>query len=222
MLFDIIQRICLVFGYGLHKKCVDTLNLIIILSLKILGTTFDVSDTSFLKKNQSYIIVSNHQSAYDIPPIIWFLRSLHPKFISKKSLGRGIPSISFNLRNGGSILIDRTNNEESIEKIKNLGITLSKLNRSVVIFPEGTRSKSSKPKKFKHGGITKLMESMPNAYLLGITINNSWKINKNGLFPLSMGTNVKLKVHKPIKFKNKNFKIILNKIENKIFSAIET
>ena len=96
MLFDIIQRICLVFGYGLHKKCVDTLNLIIILSLKILGTKFDVSDTSFLKKNQSYIIVSNHQSAYDIPPIIWFLRSLHPKFISKKSLGRGIPSISFN------------------------------------------------------------------------------------------------------------------------------
>ena len=71
-------------GYGLHKKCVDTLNLIIILSLKILGTNFNISDTSFLKKNQSYIIVSNHQSAYDIPPIIWFLRSLHPKFISKK------------------------------------------------------------------------------------------------------------------------------------------
>ena len=69
MLFDIIQEICLVFGYGLHKKCVDTLNLIIILSLKILGTTFDVSDTSFLKKNQSYIIVSNHQSAYDIPQL---------------------------------------------------------------------------------------------------------------------------------------------------------
>ena len=37
-----------------------------------------------------------------------------------------------------------------------------------------------------------------------------------------MGTKVKLKVHKPIKFKNKNFKIILNKIENKISSAIET
>ena len=66
------------------------------------------------------------------------------------------------------------------------------------------------------------MESMPNAYLLGITINNSWKINKKGLFPLSIGTKVKLKVHKPIKFKNKNFKIILNKIENKIFSSIET
>ena len=135
MLFDFFQRICLVFGYGLHKKCVDGLNFIIILSFKVLGTNFDISDTSFLKKNQSYIIVSNHQSEYDIPPIIWFLRSLHPKFISKKSLGRGIPSISFNLRNGGSILIDRSNNKESIEKIKNLGTTLSKLNRSVVIFP---------------------------------------------------------------------------------------
>ena len=37
------------------------------------------------------------------------------KFVSKKELGRGIPSISYNLRNGGSILIDRESNIENFE-----------------------------------------------------------------------------------------------------------
>ena len=55
------------------------------------------------------------------------------------------------------------------------------------------------------------------AYLLGITINNSWKINKNGLFPLSLGTKVKLKVHKPINFIRE---ISESKIFNKDSSVI--
>ena len=60
------------------------------------------------------IIVANHQSTYDIPPIIWYLKKFHPKFISKKQLGRGIPGVSYNLRNGGSVLIDRSRPKESI------------------------------------------------------------------------------------------------------------
>ena len=63
---------------------------------------------------QPYIIVCNHQSLYDIPPLIWYLRQIHPKFISKKELGRGIPSVSFNLRHGGSLLIDRAKAKDAL------------------------------------------------------------------------------------------------------------
>ena len=67
-----------------------------------------------LTTGKPLIIVANHQSTYDIPPIIWHLKKFHPKFISKKQLGRGIPGVSYNLRNGGSVLIDRSRPKESI------------------------------------------------------------------------------------------------------------
>jgi 1-acyl-sn-glycerol-3-phosphate acyltransferase len=40
------------------------------------------------------IFVANHQSLYDILGIIWYLRKFHAKFVSKKELGKGIPSVS--------------------------------------------------------------------------------------------------------------------------------
>ena len=57
---------------------------------------------------------------YDIPPIIWFLRKHHAKFISKIELTKGIPSISYNLRNGGGANIDRKDSKQSIMEIVKL------------------------------------------------------------------------------------------------------
>ena len=87
-----------------------------------------------LTTGKSLIIVANHQSAYDIPPIIWYLKKFHPKFISKKQLGRGIPGVSYNLRNGGSVLIDRSRPEESIGLIKIFAQKLERNKWSAVIF----------------------------------------------------------------------------------------
>ena len=92
-----------------------------------------------LTTGKSLIIVANHQSTYDIPPIIWYLKKFHPKFISKKQLGRGIPGVSYNLRNGGSVLIDRSRPEESLGLIKIFAHKLERNKWSAVIFPEGTR-----------------------------------------------------------------------------------
>ena len=63
--------------------------------------------------NVPVVFVANHQSLYDIPPFIWFMRSNHPKFISKIELAKGIPSVSYNLRHGGAALIDRKNPRQS-------------------------------------------------------------------------------------------------------------
>src|SRR5690554_2984999 len=102
------------FGYSAHKKTVDIFNWTILRCLHAVGTRFHVETSDNIPINVPIIIVSNHQSMWDISPISWYLRRYHPKFISKIELGKGIPSISYNLRHGGSILIDRKNPRQAI------------------------------------------------------------------------------------------------------------
>lgn len=167
-------------------------------SLNVLGTSFSFKNEVKLEKNKPYIIVANHQGQYDIPPIIWHLRRIHPKFISKKELGKGIPSISYNLRHGGSALIDRRDKLQAIRAIKELTEMVKDTNRSIVIFPEGTRSRDGIPSAFAPGGLVTLFEALPQAEVIPVTIHNSWKLMRWGSFPLDIGVHVTHTVHKPI------------------------
>ncbi len=56
---------------------------------------------------QHYIVVMNHQSLLDISMASDFLEVLAPRYVSKAELARGIPGVSYNLRRGGSALINR-------------------------------------------------------------------------------------------------------------------
>src|SRR5690625_4736652 len=219
--YEGIQRICLyTFGYQAHKKSVDIFNGITVVLLRLFGTRFTIKDTSNLPKNIPVLLVSNHQSMWDIPPIIWYLRRLHPKFVSKKELGKGIPSISFNLRHGGSILIDRRNARESLLKISQFAAYLNKTKRSGVIFPEGTRSRTGKPKKFAVQGLQLLFKKMPEALVVPVSINNSWKIFKYGSFPLGLGVHVQCKAHEPIAVKDHDPESLVALVERTITADI--
>src|SRR5690606_816859 len=177
-IFHPIQWMCFNgFGYEAHKKSVSVLNFFLLRTTQLLGTTYDFQNREKLPKNVPIIIVANHQSLYDIPAIIWFMRDWHPKFISKKELGKGIPSVSYNLRHGGSVLIDRKDPKQALSAIKVMGEYIEKYNRSTVIFPEGTRSKTGVPKKFSENGLKILYKYSPSAYIVPISINNSWKMN---------------------------------------------
>ncbi|MBT8238078.1 MAG: 1-acyl-sn-glycerol-3-phosphate acyltransferase [Croceitalea sp.] len=199
VVFHPIQWLCLkVFGYDAHRKSVAVLNLILMRCTNILGTRYTFDNSQALPKNKPYIMVTNHQSMYDIPPIIWHLRNYHPKFVSKKELGKGIPSVSFNLRHGGSALIDRKDAKQALTEIGKLGTYIEEYNRSAVIFPEGTRSRTGHPKAFKPMGLKILLKKAPSALILPITINNSWKLLRYGKFPMGLGSHVKFKVHPPI------------------------
>jgi len=158
---------------------------------------------------------------YDIPPIIWFLRKIHPKFISKKELGKGIPSVSYNLRNGGSVLIDRKDPRQALSEIKKIAKYIEKHNRSAVIFPEGTRSRRGVPKRFSENGLKMLYKNAPSAYLLPITINNSWKMVKWGGFPMGLGNRLIFTIHKPLKVSDYSFEELFEKTENAVVSKID-
>ncbi|WP_054558766.1 lysophospholipid acyltransferase family protein [Croceitalea dokdonensis] len=199
VIFHPIQWLALnLFGYQPQKRTVSVLNWFLMRCTNILGTRYQFENIHDIPENRPLIIVTNHQSMYDIPPIIWYMRKYHPKFVAKKELGKGIPSVSFNLRHGGSALIDRKDGRQAITEIGKLGTYIEKHKRAAVIFPEGTRSRNGHPKPFKPMGLKMLMRKAPSALIVPITINNSWKLLRYGQFPMGLGAYVKFKVHQPL------------------------
>ena len=91
---------------------------------------------------------------------MWYLRRHHVKFVSKQELGRGIPCVSYNLRHGGSVLIDRKNPRQALPAMLNFAEYIEKTKRAAVIFPEGTRSKDGRPKPFKTKGLEVLLKKL--------------------------------------------------------------
>ena len=166
------------------------------------------------------IIVANHQSMYDIPPMIWHLRKYHPKFVSKKELGKGIPSVSFNLRHGGSVLIDRKDRRQAMRAIADMGSYIEKTGHTAVIFPEGTRSRDGHPKPFRTIGLKILIENAPSAHILPVSINNSWKMLRYGKFPLGIGNHIRFELHSPLPARDST-KETLVAVEKQIVENIE-
>lgn len=220
LVFHPIQWICYnLFGYNAHKKSVALLNLCLVRCTHVLGTTYTFNNDHKLPTDRALIIVLNHQSMNDIPPIIWFMRAHHPKFVSKIELGRGIPSVSYNLRHGGSVLINRKDSKQALAQIAKLGKYIEKHNRSAVIFPEGTRSRTGHPKKFQPTGLKLLLKNAPSALIVPISINNSWKMLRYGKFPYGIGNHLSFDVHKPIE-NGKNLDELIAITEERVISGI--
>ncbi|WP_321480196.1 lysophospholipid acyltransferase family protein [uncultured Bacteroides sp.] len=221
LIFHPIQWICFnLFGYDAHKKSVDLLNFFLVANTYVLGTTYKFENLDLLPQNVPIIIAANHQSLYDIPAIIWFMRKVHPKFISKKELAKGIPSISYNLNHGGSVVIDRKDPKQSLPAIRKIAEYVEGNKRSVVIFPEGTRSKTGEPRRFAETGLKILCKYAPSAYVVPLTINNSWKMAKWGSFPLGLGNKLVFTVHPPIEVKSMPFSDLFETTEKEVKESI--
>ena len=125
------------------------------------------------------------------------------------------------MRHGGSVLIDRKDPKQALPVIKGLGEYIEKHKRSAVIFPEGTRSKTGKPKEFAQSGLKILCKYAPSAYVVPITINNSWKMVKFGAFPMGLGNNLEFTIHEPLAVKEYPFEELIEKAEKAVVSAIK-
>ena len=105
-----------------------------------------------LNKNADYIFAPNHASSLDIPLILGFLPFwIVP--ISKIEL-KWIPFLGWAMQAAGHVFVDRRDHEKamfSITKIKN---SLIKNPRSILIFPEGSRTNDGTVNQFKTGGLS--------------------------------------------------------------------
>ena len=216
-IFHPIQWICYqVFGHKTHKISVDVLNFFLTYCNWALFSSVTFTNSQNLPTDQPIIFVANHQSMYDIPAMIWYLREHQPKFISKIELTKNIPSISYNLRVGGGANIDRKDSKQAVSELIKLGRRMKENNWSTVIFAEGTRAKDGMLKPFQVGGIATLLKVVPNAVLVPVAIENSWKIVRYGMFPLTVGNALKWTVLNPIDQTGKNAEEIVMAAEHAI------
>ena len=120
------------------------------LTLKVLGARLDVRGEI---PPGRFVVVSNHQSTADVAILPWALRSLNLKFVAKEQLGRRIPTVSMALTHWGSALISREATRQDIVRMKAMTRELDYWDGSVVVFPEGTRSRDGRLLPYKAAAV---------------------------------------------------------------------
>ena len=214
--WDILLKILYPLNSKLHKFVLDRGIYLLIFHLKILGTKINIKIDQALPKSGPAIIISNHQSIYDIPLLMWYLRQLHPAFVAKKELGKWVPSVSCTLRRNGSALIDRSDRSSSVRAIKALASLVDERNISACIFPEGTRSRDGKLRRFKVAGAASLIEGAPNAVIIPVAIDGTWQLAKYNFLPVPIGSSISLTALAPIERGSHTTAEILAQAEAKI------
>lgn len=196
--FEPIARIARLFGLRPMEVTMGVMQRILLGVFRIGGTRLEVERSPLVQPRTGYIVVSNHQSMFDVPIFGGLLFSNYPKYISKRELGRWLPSISFNLTHGGNALIDRDDPRKARDAIRELGKSAERRKVAVVIFPEGSRSRDGRLRKFKLGGLSELIAAAPSLPIVPTTIDGSWELLRYKLFPVPFGTRVRVRFSPPL------------------------
>ncbi|HJZ39507.1 MAG TPA: lysophospholipid acyltransferase family protein [Bacteroidales bacterium] len=155
-----------------------------------------VSGRNNIRKGASYVVISNHQSIYDIFLIYGWL-GIDIKWIMKKELAK-IPGVGFGSRKVGHIFLDRSNSRVALESLNEAKKKLVN-GISVVIFPEGTRSKTGQMGPFKKGAFKLALDlGLP---LLPVSISGTKDILPTGSLNIFPGK-VRMIIHEPIGINN--------------------
>jgi 1-acyl-sn-glycerol-3-phosphate acyltransferase len=141
------------------------------IQLLVSGVRVKVKGLEHLDKESPYIYMSNHQGSYDIFALLSYL-PVQFRWIAKKELF-AIPILGWAMRAANYISIDRSGKRKALESIERAASKI-KGGVSVVIFPEGTRSRDGSIQPFKRGGFTLAIKS--GVPILPITINGSWDV----------------------------------------------
>ena len=142
----------------------------------------EIKNKNKILKETSYIIISNHQSHYDIIALVTTL-GIQYRWIIKKEILK-LPIFGYALYASRNIFIDRSNTTSAIESI-NKGFDRLPKGVSVMVFAEGTRSPDGRIHEFKKGGF--VMAVQRKIPILPVTVNGSRRIMRKGSFTLKPG-----------------------------------
>ena len=198
LVFDVAQRLARLFGRRPHEIVAGALQWTLVKVFRICGTRLEVERSPLARPRTPYLIVANHQSMFDIPIFGALLFSNFPKYVSKRSLSRWIPSISYNLRAGGHALIDRGDPDQALDAIRKLAAEVRTRRVSAVIFPEGTRGRRGELGKFRPRGALALLAEAPDVDVLPVCIDQSWRLLSRNLMPVPFGISVRVWIGDPI------------------------
>lgn len=157
------------------------------------GTSLVVEGREHVDRTRSHVVVANHLSVLDI--MVCFLAVPLPiRFLAKKELF-SIPILAPAMRAIGIVEVDRQARSAIHEKVNRQARDLVASGRSLIIYPEGTRSRDGSLRPFKKGAFTMAMAgAIP---LLPVTIvgtYQAWPAGKLWVY----GGDVKAVIHPPI------------------------
>jgi len=221
VIFHPIQVIAYsVFGRSAQQKVVIFLNTLLVNSLRVLGTSIKVNYETKLPKDRPMIFLANHSSLHDITGLYGLLGKHKLVFVSKRSLAKGIPSVSYNLRKSGAAIIDRGDRKQAIGEILRLGSFINNNNFTAVIFPEGTRRPGLQ--QFKVGGINALTKKSPTALIVPIAIKGTADLYLNRkAYPLNTFQKISWNVLQPIEQNGQSNEVILQQAYNQIKEVLD-
>jgi 1-acyl-sn-glycerol-3-phosphate acyltransferase len=177
-----------------------------------------VSGSENIDKNQSYVIVSNHQSQYDIF-LVYGWMPVDFRWVMKIEL-RKVPVLGYACYKIGHVFINRKNKQAAIASLEDAKKRISG-GTSILFFPEGTRSNDGKLIEFKKGAFRMALDM--NLPILPITIVGTRKILPNKTIALFPGS-AKLIINKPIEitgYSEENLDDLVRKTKKSIQATLD-
>jgi len=161
------------------------------LILATTGVDVEVRGLERVNRGGTYVVVSNHQSIYDIPVLFRNL-PFQLRIIAKASLGR-FPFLGWHLRRAGHLLVDRSS-PDPIRILKRWEGSVTR-GLSLLVFPEGTRSRDGRVARFKGGSF--LLAIRAGLPVVPVSVSGSRHVMRKGRLTTCPGL-VRLTVHDPI------------------------
>lgn len=152
----------------------------------------EIVGAEHIDPEQSYVVVANHQSQYDIPLIYGFSR-MDLRWVMKAEIGR-LPFIAQGCRAIGHIFIDRGNPDQARAAI-NEAVDRLPPGTSVLFFAEGTRSRTGELMKFRKGAFRVAVDH--GLQVLPMTVVGTRELLEPGSLRIRPGT-ARLIIHPPI------------------------
>lgn len=168
-----------------------------------------------LDPRASYLFMSNHVSNLD-PPIMVPLIYRPMSILAKKELF-GIPVVGYIFKIGHLVPVDRSNRQAAIESVRK-AVEVLRSGLSMVVYPEGTRSRNGRLLPFKKGPFHMAIES--GVSVVPVTMIGTYEAWPKGVFRIKPVT-VTVVFHEPVdstKFKNREE--LMQTVRNTIESAL--
>lgn len=162
------------------------------LILKTSGIRVRVEGLEHVHPGETAIYCVNHQSAMDIP-VLFVSLPVQFRFVAKRSLFR-LPFLGSHLRRSGHIPVDRNRPREAMKSMRMVAQEIRE-GKSVLLFPEGHRSRNGQLQPFKAGSFyIAILSGVP---VVPITINGTSRVLKPDTYHVRAGQ-TEMIVHLPI------------------------
>ena len=177
-----------------------------------------VEGLSNIDPSKSYIYMSNHQSNFDIPVLLAHLK-VQFRWLAKAELFR-IPLFGIAMKRSGYISIDRSDRRSAFASLKRAA-EIIRNGVSVIIFPEGTRSRDGNMRPFKKGGFVLATDS--RVPIVPVIVHGTWPIMQKDRLRINPG-DVVMEIGKPIEtadYTRKTKEDLMEKVKDAICEAFE-